>query len=764
MEALLDHLIPITLKKDNLFIAARTKSLPIIVMVTSYPPRECGIATYANDLYNSLNNKFHQSFSLHICALEQENSNYTYANEVKYQLDTSKSENYSLLATELNENEKIQLIIFQHEFGFYYGNENVFQNFLKLLSKPIIIALHTVLGKPSCAQKEYMQLMLNTSYKTIVMTKNAATILKEEYEISASSIQIISHGTHLVRHTDKVQLKKKYGLLGRKVLSTFGLLNSGKSIETTLDALISIIKIEPTVLFLIIGITHPGVVKKEGEAYRESLQLKIKDLKLGEHVVFINQFLELPELLDYLQLTDIYLFTSNNPNQAVSGTFSYAISSGCPIIATAIPHALEVLANNTGIIVDFNNSQQLSTAILSLLSNEAKRNEFSLNGIHRLASTAWENSALKHAQIFRETIKSELNLNFSIPPINLHHLKKLTTKFGIIQFAILNKPDIESGYTLDDNARALLTIAMHFENTRQFEHIYLLEIYLDFISFCQQENGSFLNYVNQFQQFTIENEQCNLDDSNGRAIWSLGYIISLEKILPQTITVQAKAILSKSMSHLSSIHSTRAMAFIIKGLSYSIKNEFNQQAYNTIDTLANRVYQMYLHESSPKWAWFESYLTYANSLLPEAMLYAWKATRNEKFKKTAKDSFQFLLSQIFTSTGIHVISNRNWHNKESSGACNLVGGEQPIDVAYTILSLNSYYKEFHTEFYKEKIKIAFDWFQGRNHLNEIVYNPCTGGCYDGLEDCYVNLNQGAESTLSYLMARLSIDQYDFSKS
>ncbi|MDP2422121.1 glycosyltransferase [Sediminibacterium sp.] len=762
MEALLDHITPITLKKENLYVTAK-KSLPIIVMITSYPPRECGIATYANDLYNSLNNKFDHSFSIHICALEQENTSYTYSNEVKYTLDTSKSENYNKLALELNTNELVQLIIVQHEFGFYNGHDALIQVFLESLSKPVIIALHTVLRKPSNSLKAYMQLMLDTAIRTIVMTKNAATILIEDYAINPTKIEIISHGTHLVKHTDKIELKKKYGLTGRKILSTFGLLNSGKSIETTIDALTSVIKLEPTVLFLIIGITHPGIIKKEGEAYRNSLQEKINDLAITKNVLFINEFLELPALLDYLQLTDIYLFTSNNPDQAVSGTFSYAISSGCPIIATAIPHALEVLANNTGIIVDFNNSQQLSTAILTLLSNDKKREEFSANGIHKLASTAWENSALKHLRVFKETITPSLQLNFSIPPINLHHLKKLTTQFGIIQFAILNKPDLTSGYTLDDNARALIAMGMYFEITRHFEHLYLIEIYLEFIAFCQQENGRFLNYVSQSKEFTNENEQCNLDDANGRAVWALGYMIGLEKILPLTIVNKAKTIFDKAISHSDTIHSTRAMAFIIKGCALSIKNRENEKALGLIELMADRIYRMYLHESTPKWKWYESYLTYANSLLPEAMLYAWKATGIEKFKITARDSFQFLLSQIFTATGIHVISNKHWHNQDTAVACNLVGGEQPIDVAYTILSLNSFNTAFEAGFYKEKIKIAFDWFQGRNHLDEIIYNPCTGGCYDGLEDSYVNLNQGAESTLSYLMARLTIDHYDFSK-
>ncbi len=761
MEALIHIKTPNTYKLLKAIKGTSKKELPILVMITSYPPRECGIATYANDLYNSLNNKFNQSFTIQICALEQKNAQYSYAKEVKYKLNTSSLENYIELANQINSNNQIQLIIVQHEFGFFHGNDQAFQSFLTSVNKPIIIALHTVLGKPNETQKKYMQLILAKAIKTIVMTKHAATILIEEYHIESAKVNIISHGTHLVKHTDKIVLKRKYGFLGRKILSTFGLLNSGKSIETTLDALVQIIKKEPTVLFLIIGITHPEVVKNEGEIYRESLKEKIKTLHLEEHVLFINRFLELPELLDHLQLTDIYLFTSNNPNQAVSGTFSYAISSGCPIIATAIPHALEVLANNTGIIVEFNNSQQLSTAIITLLENHEKREEFSLNGIHKLASTAWENSALKHAAIFNQTASTPLHLNFSIPPINLCHLKMLTTKFGMIQFSILNKPDLSSGYTIDDNARALIAVGMIFENTRQFEYLNLLEIYLDFIQFCQQEDGSFLNYVNLQQEFTNDNLNCNLEDANGRAIWAIGYIIGLEKILPKNIIEKAKTILKKSIPHLNSIHSTRAMAFIVKGLSYSIEHEFDKQAFDTINILANRIYQMYLHESKPKWEWYESYLTYGNSLLPEAMLCAWKVTGNEHFKKTAKDSFHFLISQTFDSTCIHVVSNKNWHNKNIANVSKLVGGEQPIDVAYTILSLISFHKAFNSDFYKQKIKIAFDWFQGRNHLNEIIYNPCTGGCYDGLEDSYVNLNQGAESTVSYLMARLAIEKYNF---
>ena len=242
-------------------------------------------------------------------------------------------------------------------------------------------------------------------------------------------ITVIPHGTHLVPHLDKHFLKNKYKLTGKKVLSTFGLLSSGKSIETTLEALPDVVKTNPDVLFLIIGKTHPSVVKQEGEKYRKMLEAKVAELQLQQYVQFINYFLPLPDLLEYLQLTDIYLFTSKNPNQAVSGTFSYAISCGCPVISTPIPHAREVLKNDAGIIFDFENSQQLSEAIISLLKNEELRKNIGSNGLHRMASTAWENSAIAHALLFEKIWDDEVSLRYNMPAINLESYKKTDNRF-----------------------------------------------------------------------------------------------------------------------------------------------------------------------------------------------------------------------------------------------------------------------------------------------------------------------------------------------
>ncbi len=257
-------------------------------------------------------------------------------------------------------------------------------------------------------------------------------------------------------------------------------------------------------------------------------------------------------------------------------------------------------------------------------------------------------------------------------------------------------------------------------------------------------------------KFTDQNKDVNLDDSNGRAVWALGYLVSLKGLLPAEIISEACTIFNKSMVHISKVHSTRAMAFSVKGLYYYHSTLPSFEKLAVAKTLADRLVQMYKHESGDKWEWFESYLTYANSILPEAMLFAWLLTNDVKYKDIAITSFNFLLSRTFNKNGIEVISNKNWLQKgEEAGH----PGEQPIDVAYTIMTLSKFYDEFQVEEYSRKMEKAFNWFLGDNRLHQIIYNPSTGGCYDGLEENHVNLNQGAESTVSYLMARLTIEKY-----
>jgi glycosyltransferase involved in cell wall biosynthesis len=733
------------------------ESLPEILFITTYPPRECGIATYSQDLILALNNKFQNTFNIKIAALELQNNKYAYNDEVTYVLETDNRYSYDALAQNINSNKDIALVLIQHEFGLFKTNEADFILCLKAINKPIIIVFHTVLPNPSAKLKENIAEMNALVDSFIVMTNASAKLLENDYGILKNKITVIPHGTHLVKHTDKEALKEKYNLSKRRVISTFGLLSSGKSIETTLDAMPLIVVENPDILFLIIGKTHPSVVKEEGEIYRDSLEQKIEILGLKEHVKFINAYLPLEQLLDYLQLTDIYLFTSKDPNQAVSGTYSYAISCGCPVISTPIPHASELLKNGGGIIIDFENSEQLQKQVLNLLNNPQLCKEISNKGIHKMAPTAWENAAIAHALLLNSVMDRKSKLKYKTPAINLEHFKSLTTPFAMIQFSIINKPDLNSGYTLDDNARALVAMCQHFELTNDKKDLAYITQYYQFIQFCQQKDGSFLNYVNENKKFTDQNSE-NLEDSNGRAIWALGFLVAMHDLLPESLISQAKKTMQAALVSATSMHSTRAMAFTIKGIYYSNKKEMNFENKALIKLLANRLVQMYRHESKANWHWFESYMTYGNSILPEAILCAYLATGDMIYKEIAKTSFDFLLSKTITENSIKVISNKGWLHYNKAVTKEVIGGEQPIDVAYTILALAKFYDTFKNTAYLQKMETAFSWFLGNNHLQKIIYNPCTGGCYDGLEEDYINLNQGAESTVSYLMARLTIQK------
>jgi glycosyltransferase involved in cell wall biosynthesis len=735
----------------------KTNDLPEILFITSYPPRECGIATYSQDLIKAINNKFSNSLSIKVCALESGEVDFKYPDDVKYTLKTSLADSYGKLALKINKDNRIGIVLIQHEFGFFKKQEEAFIRFLSMLAKPVVVVFHTVLPHPDKALNTNIKSIETRCESIIVMTHNSAEILMSDYGLPSEKISVIAHGTHLVPHISKEVLKRKYGVQGRKILTTFGLLSSGKSIETTLKALPAIVNKNPEVLFLIIGKTHPEVLKEEGEKYRNSLESLIFSNKLTQHVKFINSYLPLHDLLEYLQLTDIYLFTTDDPNQAVSGTFAYAMSCGCPIISTPIPHAKEVLTEDTGIIFDFHNSKQLADDVLLLLNNPVRRKNMRTNTLQKIVSSAWENSAVDHAKLFEKIAVDKIKIQYNLPEINLNHIKQMTTDTGIIQFSKINQPDLCTGYTLDDNARALVAMCMHFTLTRDNKSIWYINRYLAFIKLCLQPDGRFLNYVDIEDKFTDQNKSVNLDDANGRTLWALGYLISEKRFLPAKITSAAMEIIQKAIPDAEVMHSTRAMAFAIKGFYFYNMTIKSPENLNHVKTLANRLVQMYKHESTEKWQWFEGYLTYANSILPEAMLYAWLLTGETIYKEIALSSFNFLLSKIFNDNGIEVISNKNWLQKGQEPAR---FGEQPIDVAYTIMTLSKFYDQFEDEEYLVKMHTAFNWFLGNNRLHQIIYNPCTGGCYDGLEETHVNLNQGAESSISYLMARLTVEKYE----
>ena len=724
-----------------------------ILCISTYPPRKCGIATFSDDLVRSILRKFGKSYRLRVCALETTTEKYTYAPIVKYTFNTSDKKAFGVMAECINLDPDIELVLIEHEFGLFHENEAAFLQFLKDISRPVILVFHTVLSHPNASAKQYLQQMVDASAAIIVMTRNSSRILSQEYDVQENKINVIPHGTHLVAQQDRKMLKEKYGIAGRKILTTFGLLSAGKSIETTLEALPSIIRENPSILFLVIGRTHPSVVKAEGEQYRKRLERRVWELGIGEYVRFINDYLELPVLLEYLQLTDVYLFTSTDPNQAVSGTFVYAMGCGCPIVSTPIPHALELFKDHSGIIFDFRNSFQLSTGVNRMLATKSLRSRMRITGLQKIMATAWENSAIAHVLLFRKISGDTTELQYTLPPVNLSQIKRMSKGFGIIQFSKGNRPDIRTGYTLDDNARALMAMCRVYAETKDSSCRKYIRTYLNFIGYCLQADGSFLNYVDRDRSFTPQNQEVELNDCTGRAICGLGYFISLGEDFPDDSRREAIRVLEQALPALQSIRSPRSIAFAIKGLYYYNQRNPSAERSALIALLADRLTDYYQRTAVPGWQWFEESLTYDNSILPEALLYAYLDGGEVLYRNLALESFDFLLKQIFIDNQIKVISNRGWKLKGKTGES---FGEQPVDIANTVIALALFYQVFQEPEYLNKQRQAFDWFLGNNHLHQIIYNPITGGCYDGLEENNVNLNQGAESTVCYLLARLSL--------
>ena len=729
-----------------------------MLIVSSYTPRECGLATFSNDIVNSIKKVFGNTLPIEICALQNSKQQFEYGDEVKYTITSSSIEDYTLIAEKINERNDIGLVCIQHEFGLHGGEYgDYFLAFLLTLNKPIITVFHTVLPQPDEKRKKVVQAIVDLSNRIVVLTNKSKEILTKEYDCSDSKINMIPHGTHTVLWEQKKVLKNKYHYSDKIVMSTFGLISENKSIETVLNALPGVIAKHPEVVYMVIGKTHPEIIKREGEKYRNKLMDIVQELQLEKNVIFINEYLELKQLLEYLTLSDIYLFSSKDPNQAVSGTFAYALSCGCAVISTPIPHAIETFEDGNGILLkEFDNPEEFQKSILELVENKEKRIAMGRNAYSLSHSTIWENVAIKYGLLFGELTNREEDLKFRLPPIKLDHIKELSTDYGMLQFSKFSEPDPEFGYTLDDNARALINMITYYTIYQGEDVLKLSDIYLNFIEDIQREDGFFDNYKNFDRQLTEQNKEVNLEDANGRALWSLGYVISHKETLPLNLVIRAEICWKKAFDRIYEISSPRAIAYALKGLYYyySVHQEENVRFY--IEQLADKLLDLYNINSEEYWCWYEDYMTYVNNVLPEAMMFSYLATGEPKYLKIATITFDFLLSHYFMKGQLKVISNRGWFKKENE---RVFYGEQPIEVSTTIITLDLFYQVTGNVKYKDQLEVAFNWFLGNNHLKQIMYNPENGASYDGLEDKMININQGAESTLCFFKAQLIMNKY-----
>ena len=723
-----------------------------ILYLSTFPPRECGIATFTKDLTDTMDRKFNPRIKSKILAINNEDTDiYNYDGRVTHQITATNIETYITAANNINEDEDIKLVHVQHEFGIFggeYGNNLI--PFLQVIQKPVIITFHTVLPQPDISLQRTVQFLLGKARAVIVMNELSKKILEEEYNANKSEITVIPHGIPQVSFSSGDEEKQKLGLEGKIILSTFGMLNRGKGIEYAIRALPKLVKRFPNLLYLVIGATHPIVRRREGESYRNFLMNEVEKLGLKNNVKFYNKYIPLEEILHHLKATDIYLSPTLDQKQSVSGTLSYALGCGRPVISTASSYAQSIVTPGKGILVQPQDSKAITKALFSLLKDPKLRNQMAKNAYAETRHMTWPNVALAHLKLYQK--HTDLSQKEKLPPITLQHLKALTDSFGIIQFAKHTKPDRRSGYCIDDNARAMIVASMHWVHTRNKHALNLLQIYLRFTALVQKSDGMFVNFVASKDR--IEDTEIN-EDAQGRTIWSLGYLIS-QRSLPAPIRRRAETIFRKAMPIIQKIKSPRAVAFAMIGIYFYNQTYPKSSHKNIFERLGHSQKRHFLETASKDWPWFEDYLTYSNSKLPESLFYAYLATGEKTYLDIAKKSLRFLIDITFDKEHFLPIGQNGWYFRNGKRA---YFDQQPEDVSSMVQTLLVAYHVTKNKTYKKLALQAFYWFTGKNHLNQMVYDELTGGCYDGLGKYSLNINQGAESTISYLLARLSIEEH-----
>lgn len=730
----------------------------ILAFLSTYPPRECGIATYTSDLVNALKSVYAEPFIPKVIALNP-NEITRYSSDVIAQVAQNNKAHLIECARMINNHTSIRALHIQHEFGLYGGKfGSHLLHFLRELRKPYCVTLHTVLPDPPDDMRSVVEQIAHAANRIIVMTELSKDILASSYGIPKSLVSVIAHGIHERPFENPATAKKRLGIQAEIMLTTFGLLNRGKGIEHVLDALPEIVSQFPNTHYYIIGVTHPQILEKEGEAYRNSLLKKVRAAGITQNVHFINQYLSLPELLQYLSATDVYIAPSLDSNQAVSGTLSYALGTGRPVIATAFAHARSFSQNGAVRIVPMRDSAQMQAVIYDLVSHPVVRQEMARKAYHITRPLVWANAALAHASVY-ESMMSRDSFSFRIPPHKLQHLSELTDKYGVIQFADLTIPDLASGYTADDNARALISIIEYKKLTKSNSTRRLMSRYFSFLCDAAQEDGTFHNYISATRSPNErKNRDENLAEARARTAYAFAYTATSSAV-PIALLERARKLCLIHLAQSTLNDSPRASAFLLKALmllsdhSPHQNGELREWYQNSVEFLL----RIYRDTATSDWRWFEESLTYGNAIIPDALFCAARVLPDPAILSTAKESLDFLIEQTFRN-GIYIpIGQRGWYRK---GHHRSYFDQQPEDASAMVNALSCAYRTLHDQHYRSLAHTAFEWFLGNNQSRQTCVVRATGGCYDGITPDGMNVNQGAESTIAYLLSRIAIARLD----
>lgn len=734
-----------------------------ISFVSSYLPRQCGIATFTNDLVTSIKKlSTNNEYSLNVTALNDIPESYKYPAEVKFEIKDKNDNDFIEAAYYLNLSDS-DIINIQHEFGLYGGEagSNIL-NLLERLKKPFVTTLHTILEKPTNEQLKIIQEIGELSSYLVIQSKRSLQMLEKIYGVPSEKIKYIPHGAHDVPFLDTAYYKDKFQLSERKVILTFGLLSPEKGLEDGINALAMVVKHYPDVMYIILGATHPNVKKQYGEAYRYSLENLVKKHGLEKNVIFINRFVDLAELLDFLLMSDIYLSTYHNKEQIVSGTLTYALACGKAIISTPYWYAQEILAEEKGILVPFKDPESMGNAITELIFDENKRNRLRKNAYDTGRELVWSKSAEKYIDTFHLSIEefkrtgklivpSPKDKNIpALPELKFAHLIKLTDPTGIFQHSSYTIPNRNEGYCTDDNVRALMTSVINKYNFDDDSLDQYIDRYLTFVNHSfNEELGLFRNFMSYERKWL---EDSGSEDCNGRVIYVLGYLI--KNTGSNSVLALVKSLFDRSIKNMGLFKSPRAIAYIIMGCIFYL-NRFSgaREVKKICKSLCDRLMEFYSCSSSSDWNWFEEYVTYDNARLPQSLLMAGKFLNNQPYISTGLESLIWLYESLYNAEKncLSLVGNDGWYMKGKSKA---KYDQQPMEIPALI---DACYQAFCINKDKEwinRLSISFSWFLGNNDRQEPLCDLITGGCFDGLNPAMINQNQGAESTICWLHSLL----------
>lgn len=742
----------------------RYPNLKTIAFIGNYLPRRCGIATFTSDLLQAIA-KEGEKIDCWAIAMNDLPEGYAYPKQVRFELNVNSIADYQLAAEFLNVN-KVDVVSLQHEYGIYGGDYgNLILSLIKNLRMPVITTLHSILPNPNITQKKIIKTIAETSDKIVVMSQKAVSFLKDIYKVPIEKIALIHHGIPDLPFIDPIFFKEQFGVEGKNVILTFGLINPGKGIEVMIEALPAILRKHPDVVYIVLGATHPNIKKENGEAYRHSLQRRARELNVEDSLIFHNRFVDLNELCEFLGVADIYITPYLNKEQITSGTLAYALGAGKAIISTPYWYAEEILADGRGIIVPFNDSKSIAEKIIYLLDNEIEGHNIRKQAYQFSRQMIWKEVARTHLDIFDELVqkrssypksspqkKSLRTTPFEMPDPKFDHLYRLTDDVGILQHANYIIPNRNHGYCTDDNARAIITVllAQNLSLEDKFLNKYGYR-YLSFILHAfNEDNNRFRNFMSYNRKWI---EEMGSEDSHGRAIWSLGLTIGISNIKEyENIALE---IFEKAVESLSKFNSPRTLAFGLIGIhAYLSRFSGDRKMKKHRAEIANKLFEMYCQNAQDDWPWIENIVAYDNGKIPQALLMSGQWLQRQDMVEAGLLSLEWLLRIQTNEKGYFTpIGNNGWYPK---------GGEiarfdqQPLEAQSILEACIEAFKVTQDKKWITEAQRCLEWFLGRNDLRISIYDYKTGGCSDGLSATGKGRNQGAESTLAWLLSLLNM--------